>query len=226
MKHPVWRAALRNGDLVLCAGLVLTIAYFLRELAKEKPDQAIVGATIVGAMLGGAAILLGSWIARYNERTKAVEDLALRRSQLKMLIVPELVNVAAGLLGADDFIGAACTTLEAEGGTLYLDLPLYVPRNMPFTFGLGIELCALDPSELDALVTLRSNLDATRDAMTDFMARKAGAYRFQVQGLRLGLRHTMEIAAECFERFEPERKVLLHGREKQGELFSEALRRH
>jgi hypothetical protein len=96
---------------------------------------------------------------------------------------------------------------------------------MPFTFELGVDLCVLDPRELDALVTLRANLDATRDAMTDFVARKAGAYRFQVQGLQLGLRHTMRIAAECFERLDPERKVLLHGREEQGELFSEVLRR-
>jgi len=222
MKHPVWRGIVKNGDLTLCAILAVVILYLLNRVAHEKPEQAIVEATIVGAMLGGAAILLGNWIARYNERTKAVEDLAFRRAQLKMLIIPELVNVAAGLLGANDFIGSARTRLEAEGGTVSLDINLYLPRNMPFTFGLGMELCLLDPPELEALVTLRSNLEATRDAMTDFMAH---AFRFQVQGLQLSLRHTMGIAAECFERIDPERKVLLHGREKQGELFSEALRR-
>jgi len=224
MWHRIWRGALRNGDLALCAFLVVTVLYLLSRLAKEKPDQAIVGATIVGALLGGAAILLGTWIARYNDRVKAAEDLKLRRTQLKMLITPELVNVAAGLIGADEFVSAAYATQETQGGPIALDLTLFLPRDMPFTFGLGFELCILDSSELDALVTLRSNLAVTRDAMTDIMAQEAGVWRFGVEGLMNNLRHAIGIAAECFERIAPDRRALFPGKPRRGELFSSVLR--
>jgi hypothetical protein len=131
MWHRIWRGALQNSDLTLCAVLAVVVLYLLGGLAKEKPDQAIVGATIVGALLGGAAILLGNWIARYNERAKAAEDLEFRRTQLKMLITPELVNVAAGLIGADQFIGAAYLTQQTQGGPVSPNLTLFLPRDMP-----------------------------------------------------------------------------------------------
>lgn len=217
-----WRKVSANSDVFLCVFLLAVALWLLRGLTTEKPDEAIIMATLAGALFGGAAILLGNWIARFNERLKAAEDLAQRQDRVKALITGELVNVAAGLIGADELIDAARGTLQSTGGTLSPDLTLHLPRDMPFTFGLGVELCILDRPSIDAIVALRSNLAITRQSMQDVSMLQSGAWGLQIDQLLNGLRFTTGIAAEYFERIAPTRKMQRDG--KSPELFSAVLR--
>jgi len=98
----------------------------------------------------------------------------------------------------------------------------YMPRDMPFTFGLGVELCIFEQPVIDAIVTLRSNLAITRESMEDVSNREGGAWRLQIVRLLNGLRFTMDIAAECFEHLAPARELKRDG--KEPELFSKVLR--
>jgi hypothetical protein len=192
----VWRSIVESIDVALCAVLVLAALWLLRGLSREKPDEAIVMATLAGALFGGAAILLGNWIGRFNERLRAAEDLEHRKDRLKALITAELVNVAAGLIGADEILDAARGTLESTGGTLSPDLVSYLPRDMPFTFGLGVELCVFEQPVIDAIVTLRSNLAITRESMEEVSKREGGAWRLQIVQVLNGLRFTMDVTAQ------------------------------
>lgn len=216
-----WRSVVENIDVGLCVVLVAGALGLLAGLSTEKPDEAIVMATLAGALFGGASILLGNWIGRFNERLKTAEDLERRRDRLKALITAELVNVAAGLIGADEILDAARGTLESTGGVLSADLTSYLPRDMPFTFGLGVELCTFEQPIVDAIITLRSNLAITRESMEDVSNREGGAWRLQIVQVQNGLRFTMGIAAECFERIAPTRQLK---RGDKSELFSDVLR--
>jgi hypothetical protein len=220
-RRQVWRYIVENIDVGLCAVLVVSALWLLKGLSTEKPDEAIVMATLAGALFGGAAVLLGNWIGRFKERLRASEDLEHRRDRLKALITSELVNVAVGLLGADEILDAARATLQSTGGTLSPELTSYLPRDMPFTFGLGVELCIFDRPVIDAIVTLRSNLAITRESMEEISNREAGAWRLQIMQVLNALRFTMDIAAQCFELIAPKHQLT---RDDKSELFSDVLR--
>jgi hypothetical protein len=221
MKHRIWRGVVKNGDLAVVALVLIVGVYLTTLLNTDKPEEAIIWATLIGALFGGAAVLLGNWIARYNERARNAEELELRRTRLKGIITSELVNVAAGLIQTDDFLSIA--TKDTSGGPLSFDLTWHLPRDMPFTYELGVELYLLDQAASDALVTLRSNLSITRGLMNDVTEREPGVFRLELIGVLNGLRFTMDIAAQCFERIAPARKIKGDG--KPDELYSVALRR-
>lgn len=218
----MWSRVVENSELVVCIPLLVAVVMLVRGVGREKPDEAIVWATLAGALVGGVAILLGSWIARFNEEKKTAQELDRHRAQLRTLITAELVNVAAGLIGAYEFIEAARISLESQSGTIPLDLTSHLPREMPFTIGLGIDLCTLDPAELDALITLQSNLTISRNQMRGETIRDGGSWRLQVIQLANGVRFTMEILAQCFERIAPTRKITMPG--KPADLCSVVLR--
>lgn len=202
--------------------MIAIVGLLSKRIGESPADEAIVLATLAGALFGGAAILLGNWTSRFYERAKAAKDLEHRRAQMVAMITAELVNVAAGLIGADEYVDAAWTSVEANSGTVPLDMGTYLPRDMPFTFSLTGELWILEQPAIDALVTLRSNLAVTRGQMEETMRRPEGTWRMQVIALAMGIGHTMDILAECFERIAPNRKLTLHG--KTAELASVVLR--
>jgi hypothetical protein len=82
---------IRFTDLLIVI-ILLLIGGFLMHWQNMKSAEAI--ATLVGALFGGAALLLGNWINRFNEYRKAHEALEERISKLKAMIGAELVNVA------------------------------------------------------------------------------------------------------------------------------------
>jgi hypothetical protein len=129
------RSIVENGDLGLCIVLVVFGSWLLRcpnEILGQstKLDGAAV-ATLVGALFGGAAILLGNWINRYNERRRAVTNLEQRRANLKAFIAAELVDVFAGLLGTKELLDAALRTLNAGGHVgEELDMTWIMPRSI------------------------------------------------------------------------------------------------
>jgi hypothetical protein len=113
--------------ILLLIGIVLICSHDIM-----KSAEAI--STLVGALFGGAALLIGNWINRWNEGRKACKELEERVSKVKAMIAAELVNVAGGLIGAKIMMDAAVETAKA-GGSLpsNADLTLDEPRLMPFT---------------------------------------------------------------------------------------------
>ena len=188
------------------------LAHVVAEQSRRRVD-ASAATTIVGAFFGGAILLLGNWVNRLNERARAALEAAERLARLRTLITAELVNVAAGLIAANQLVNAAKVQLESTGGIVGLDLSAELPRDMPYTFGVGAELLLLPTEAIDALTTLRANLVITTGQMSRISSATGGAGLLGVTALANGLRFTTRIAGECFERIAPERKLSLSGKE-------------
>lgn len=203
----MWRRVVDHSDLALAA-LLVVLGLGLIKWQSHPLDAAAV-ATLVGALFGGAALLLGNWISRTNEKRRAAEAMAERRTKLKALIAAELVNVAAGLIGAKRLVDAALVTLQA-GGPMdeQLDMSPYYPRDMPLTDRLGVELLILEQPAIDSLATLRSNLAITKMSM-DEITRGARFGLLRITALSNGLGHDMGVLADAFEHVAPTRKLAL-----------------
>jgi hypothetical protein len=221
----MWRRIVPFSDLVLV--VVLVAAAYLW-WPRNRTD-AEVGATLAGALFGGAAVLLGNWINRWNEQQRAAEvtrraaeDLERRRYQLKSLIAAELSDVAAGLLGALQFATAARAGVLQRGGPLPVNMSMHLPRAMPFTFSLGEGLWVLEPLAINALATVRANLTVLRSTMEDVTAGE-GAGWSDVNRLLNTLRHTMVELAKAFDQIAPAH--MLRAEDKPPERASLILRR-
>jgi hypothetical protein len=189
--------------------------------------DAAAAASLAGALFGGAAVLLGNWINRSNERQKADVELEQKCTKLMTLIAAELVNVTAGLLDAKRLMDAAITTLKAGGaGVGQVDMNQYLPRGMPFTESLGVELLMLESPAVDALTTLRSNLAQTRRAMEGTAGPVKATFGLSLTtatALSNALAHDMTVLSEAFEHIAPTRKLILPGGEKP-KLVTEILK--
>lgn len=166
-------------------------------------------ATLAGALFGGAAFLLGNGLNRWEDWRKRKD----RVRSLRTLIAAELVDVAYGLLTAKELMDAAITSARAGGD---IETPphwsLYWPRPMPFTWGLGVEILALDQPAIDALTVLRSNLATTRSLMDGCADTTFGLLK--AASLSTSLGQDMKVLSEAFMHIAPDRKVQLPG-EKQ-----------
>ena len=211
------------SDLLLFVALI-AFAAWLMWWQSNRLDAAAV-ATLVGALVGGAALLLGNWITRWNERTRAQEALDERRAKLKTLITAELVSIAAGLLQAKTLVDAALEQIHSAGGTIPgSEIASTLPREMPLTTSLGAELLLLEQPALDALVTLQTNLAISRINLEQFADADVQFGLLRLGALAVGLGHDMSILAQCFERISPTRELQLPG--EQPALASEILKQH
>lgn len=208
-------------DLLLFVVLIGAGGYVM-EYRPCGLDQAA-AAGLTGALFGGAALLLGNWVNRYNDRVKAEQDQASQVEKLKAMIAAELVDVALGLMRAKQLVDAAIIILRAGGPvSATLDMSPYRPRQMPFTDSLGTKLLALGNGAIDAIATLRSNLAVTRLSMDEVTA---GAHfgLLKATSLSDGLGHDMTILAEVFTHIAPNR--MLRMPDKEPGLVTEILKR-
>jgi hypothetical protein len=210
-------------DLVLFAALVAFGWYVLACRPWGIGHDQAAAAGLAGALFGGAALLLGNWINRANDRFKAAQDQAGQVEKLNTMIAAELVNVACGLMSAKQLVDSAVISARAGGQVPdALDLSLYRPRQMPFTCGLGTKLLALEKEAIDAIATLQSNLAVTRQGMDEVTA---GA-RFgllKATSLSNCLGHDMAVLAEVFTHIAPTRRFSIADAEP--ELATEILKR-
>lgn len=211
-------------DLWLCLGLGGT-SYFLISTTPMKSPEAGAVATLVGALVGGAAVLLGNWINRANDRRRQHSEESRRAEKVKTLIAGELVDVAAGLIMAMPIVEGGISFAKNGGVIAAPAFNICSPRNMPFTDSLSSELLYLDQSALDSLITLRSNLAITREIMKEVIesdpAEPFGLLKMgRIAG---GIAHDMKLLAATFEQIAPTRKIELP--QQVPELFSERLRR-
>ena len=212
---------LANSDLVLF--IVLVAGGFCLVLCPIHGFDLGASAALAGALFGGAALLLGNWINRYNESDAAQTELETRRVKLRTLLAAELVNVAVSLIDAKRFVDAALTTLSA-GGTVgrHQDMTWLMPPR-PFNDRLDLELLILEQPAIDALVTLRSNLFKTGRAMEAITEGRDGFGWLRVTALSGGLAHDMAVLIKAFERIAPDRKFVIDSR--PPELVTSILKR-
>ena len=180
-------------------------------------------AALAGALFGGAALLLGNWINRFNERYQADNELVQRVEKIKALIAAELVDVAIGLMDAKKLMDAAIISLKAGGPVSQrLDMSRYRPRSMSLTESLGTELLAVEKAAIDALATLRTNLTITRQTMDD-ITHGANFGLLRATELSNGLGHDMTVLSQTIQYIAPDRKLQFPG--KEPELLTEILAR-
>lgn len=166
---------------------------------------------LAGVLFGAGVVLIGNWINRLNHGLRNKSEHEDRRAKLKTLIAAELVDVAAGLISAEEYFRSAFTAAQSSGGTVHLNISRYSPREMGITEQLGSELLLLDLVALDALTTLRASLAVTRRQMEDTANREGGAWQTDVAGLLASLRHSMGILGEAFKHIAPNRQLQLPG---------------
>jgi hypothetical protein len=218
----MWQRIVGGCDLVLAA-LIAVGGLGLMLYLNQKLDAAAVAA-LAGALFGGAAVLVGNWINRRDTVQRVSADLVRRRASLKTMIGAELVNVVAGHMGAKDILDAAIISMRAGGHVGdRLDMARYMPREMPFTDGLGVEILALDQQAIDALATLRSNLAITRMSMAAITDGRERFGLLQCTALGDAIRQDMAILATTFACIAPTRQLALPG--EPAEPATEILRR-
>ena len=182
-------------------------------------------ATLVGALFGAAALLLGNLINSVDERARAREVLEARRAKVKTLISTELINVAVDLFNVKDSLDARMQ--QAAQGVLITALRVDVglPRGIPLSVALGAELLILQQAELDSLITLQANLEVTRQELQKASNQIAALTQTRVQGLIAGAKEDMELLAECFEAIAPQREMRLEtkGQKRTSVLLREAV---
>ena len=198
-------------ELAIFLLLIGAGAWLLRWQTNRLDAGAV--ATLVGALFGGAAVLLGNWINRYNEIGRAQVERQEQQSKLKTLIAAELVNIAAGLLGGKALVDAALVSVRTGSGNVSgTELAGCIPRSMTFTNSLSAELLILDKVAIDALVTLQSNLADTRGSMEEVIDRRSQMGLILLGGLANGIAEDLRALATCFEHIAPTRKLALEGK--------------
>jgi hypothetical protein len=202
------RRIVGGADLVL---FVILIGFGLWVVhTRPWTLDAASAASLAGAVFGGAAVLLGNWINRSYEREKAASERSVKTGNMKALIAAELVNVAAGLLDSKRLFDAGIMSIRAGGPPGgQIEIGLYLPRDMPFTNGLGIDLLSLDGVAVDALTTLRSNLAQTKRSIEEaapVLGATMGLSLLTAMRISNGLGHDMTVLAEAIGHIAPGRK--------------------
>jgi hypothetical protein len=196
----------RLRDLGPWASIVLFVvliggAAWLMWWQSNRLDAGAV-ATLVGALFGGAAVLLGNAINAFDDRAQRATQVETRRVALKSLIAAELVSIAVDLVSGKRLLDIAFATTNDRPASFGVGDDF--PRQATLTMSLGAELLTLEQSELDALVTLQQNLAITRANLKE---RSGGIGLLQLGRLIEGLAFDMEILAQCFERIAPTRRL-------------------
>ena len=171
-------------------------------------DLPVIGA-FTGALVGGAATMLGGLFARLQ----TTGEKKSRIKKIKALITAELLNAAVGYIGMQEMLKVALGAFKAGYSVPYrLDLSNEMPRSLPFTSALGTELLRLSGRQIEILSTLEANTAITRKEMGDISAGKRPLELQSGTSLSNGVAHDMEILAEALETIAPSRKLSLSGR--------------
>lgn len=212
-----------SGAWIAMAALVVIAALVLWIGPCVGLDPAVSG-SIVGALIGGAGVLLGITLDRAarhaDERTADAE----KRRRLKTLIAAELVNLAAGMLDAHRIITSDIEAIAAGAVPGAFEAERYMPREMAIVSGMGAELLVLSEREIDVLSTLMSNLQITRGSIADRAAIGGALTLMDASLLKSEFAHDLGLVAEAFEEFAPTRKFRMPGAAAE-ELATVLLRR-
>ena len=224
MKKTLHRVS-RYSELALALALVALGAWLLMHPpAKIGPGELDPSswATLVGAIVGAAAILVGNSINRFAQRVTARDEQHVRATKLRALITAELVNVAVGHIQAKRALIAAHTSATAQGYVQSpTDLSAWYPRQMPLTDASGAALIDLEPGEIESLATVKANLAQTRSAMEEVSSGRSGFGLLRITVISDAISHDLRCLAEAFRRIAPTRQLQIP--EEEPALASELL---
>jgi hypothetical protein len=212
------------SDLIICAILGVTGISLIHGIPDLKPETAAMLAGLAGTLIGGAVLLVGNWINRYNDVRRRAAEEDERRAKLNTLIAGELVSVATAYIVVQPMVAKSLAYVTSNAAALVggLGLGTQLPHGLPLLNNLGAELMVLEPPAIDALVTLQVSLAQTRTLAEDVDQRKQIGV-LALTPLANGLNFDLEVLATCFERIAPTRRLRLPG--KEPELASTLLRR-
>lgn len=165
---------------------------------------------LAGALWGGATLLLGNWINRYNDRRLVEEEITGRRDKSKVLITSELDHVARNLFYAREKIDGIFSAInkvqviDSQG----LDMSRYYPQTLYFFDHLGIDIIILDKNTVDSLVALRSNLEMSKIS-TERLSRTTHIDASNAIKFSLILKSNMDCLCKAFKNIEPNHKFKL-----------------
>lgn len=126
---------LADADFLICLVLLAAAWGSFRVFHGEA------GAALAGAFMGAFAVLVGNWINRRNELRRRKEQRAEQIAKAKTLVTAELVNVATGMIGAEDTLSGFVRSFLAGAVTHErYDLAYLSPRLMPRTAALSSDL--------------------------------------------------------------------------------------
>ena len=187
-------------------------------------DNAVLSGALGGALIGAAGALFALLVMDWRQQEAAADDRRRRIENAKKLIAAELVNAAMGMMAAKRNMDIAVETGE-YGGILpeKENFDREMPRKFDLTDSLAAELLILPGDALDALVTLKSNMERTGEGLSEITSGRRRFGLLAAQQLSAALAHDMGILAECFDHFAPNRKFKIG--EKEPELASAVLLR-
>jgi len=176
-------------------------------------------ATLVGALWGAGAVLLGNGINRYQENRKKATDLQEKQQNLRTFLMVDIVRIMIQHIKNTTETKKYRNRMEKSQCSLNLNLQQYYPRESGFYEKFAEMLLFLPPKEIDALAIFYNNLELTRKCFDDCINQP-------IEILSLGrivnsMRHDCEMAAEVVSLIAPERKIQMPG--KDPELFVEML---
>jgi hypothetical protein len=178
--------------------------------------QGEAGAALAGAFIGAFAVLVGNWINRRNELRRREEQRVEQIAKTKSLVTAELVNVATGMIGAEDTLsGFVRAFLTGAATHERYDLGYLSPRLMPRTTALSNELLLLDTRTIDVLATLESNMAISKRTMDEVTRGERPFSLLSAQQIVGMVRHDMGILAQAFDQFAPTRQLQLPGQQPQ-----------
>ncbi len=175
-------------------------------------DNAVLSGSLGGALIGAAGAMLALLIMDWRQQAAAEQARQQRQGNAeKLIITAELVNVAMGMITTKKTMDIAIGT--AEQGVILPDEQNFerdMPRNMPLTDALAAELLILTADALDALVTLKSNIERTGEGLREISSGRRSFGLLAARQISTSLAHDMIILAECFDHLAPTRKFKMH----------------
>lgn len=192
-----------NIDIYLAIFLVVMGIAILIFPWVEKSE--IKGA-LAGALISGAALLLGNWINRYNDRYLVEEETEKNRVKLKALIVPNLVNVFYNLMyiknQLDNFSEYSVGYNEKLEDSEFYDFISKISVTILSLEYLGAELLLLEKHDINSLAMLRIGLEETRILVGNISLYR-GQHAFDNPFLSEKIKANMGLLCTAFEQITP-----------------------
>lgn len=143
-------------------------------------------------------ILADRWLMQQTKEIERRENI----TKIQNLVTAELLDIAAGMIVAKEYMDAAVATANAGGSLPSKDnLRHITPQRIPFTDNLGTTLLLLGPRQNDVLAILRLNLAVTSSSMDEVTVGQLSFGLLSAQALRESIRCNMQIVAKAFDKF-------------------------
>ncbi|MDE1902115.1 MAG: hypothetical protein KGI37_10820 [Alphaproteobacteria bacterium] len=188
-------------EMVMFAILVGLGILFIRHPFIDDKGAA---ATLVGALWGAAAILLGNGLNRHYEQAEEKEELQEKQNNLRALLMTEIVRIMINHMESTRLFVTAHQI--STGISPQIECLSHVPADAVIFDSLVREIICLPKREIDALATFYGNLEMTRKLLRETAA-NGGAEVLAASRIAGAMQHDCAVAAEVVTFLAPQRKI-------------------